>query len=114
VFEHFRCVFFIIQLLEYPVSCTLGGKSVRRSLFSRSKSMVSISYHPVTANGEMLVNSVNNSQGINKLLPRVIYNHVSAELSHRGIKVNNILCVQETPLKKQVPNYQQFKLQRTR
>jgi len=34
--------------------------------------------------------------------------------SHRGIKLNTNFCVQETPLKKQVPNYQQFKLQRAR
>ncbi|XP_065912797.1 treslin-like isoform X2 [Dysidea avara] len=68
-----------------------GEKNVRRSLFTRSKSVANVtSSQPGSIIGDL--------QGP----------------SHRGVKLNNNFCVQETPLKKQVPNYQQFKLQRAR
>ena len=76
--------------------------------------MMSISHLSAASNNDTPVNSANSSQGTENWQTAPYHDNVLAEPSHRGIKVDNIVCVQETPLKKQVPNYQQFKLQRTR
>ena len=55
-------------LFHYLLMC-LGGKNVRRSLFSRSKSMVSITHLSTAADSNTVTNSVNSSQGTRVTAP---------------------------------------------